>query len=345
MNISNLKIGYLENPKIIAEIGINHEGSIDTAKRMAELAIENGADIVKTQLHIPNEEMSDEAKKVIPQHTKDSIFQIMEDCSLSIDEEYDFKCFVESLGGIYLCTPFSAKAAEILGSFNMSAFKVGSGECNNPQVLKEISKYKKPTIISTGMNNLSSVERTYKLTKELNLEVIFMHTTNLYPTPHHLVRLGALNELQNIVGIDNVGLSDHTTSNLACLGAVSLGAVILERHFTDSKERKGPDIINSMDPSDLKNLRDQCDLMYQMRGGSKKDNIQEEDDTRNFAFATIVCTREILAGEEITSLNTWPKRPGIGEINAWDHEKILGRKASRNLSKEEHIRWKDLEEK
>tara|TARA_B100000242_G_C42974128_1_gene452111 strand:- start:567 stop:1088 length:522 start_codon:yes stop_codon:yes gene_type:complete len=172
-----------------------------------------------------------------------------------------------------------------------------------------------------------------------------MHTTNLYPTPYQLVRLGAIRDLQGLVGMDHVGLSDHTTSNLACLGAVSLGAVLLERHFTDSKERIGPDIINSMDPKDLKNLREESELMFQMRGGDKIQNIKEEDDTRNFAFATIVCTSNIKAGEEITLKNTWPKRPGTGQIHAWDHQKIIGMKATRNLFKEEHIKWEDLSTK
>ncbi len=345
MKISKIKVGYNERPKIIAEIGINHEGSLDIAKKMAELAISNGADIIKTQLHLPSYEMSHEAKKVIPQHTKKSIFAIMEDCSLSIDEEYEFKNFVENSGSTYLCTPFSSKAAEILGQFNVSAFKVGSGECNNPQVLNEISKYKKPTIISTGMNNLESVKRTNKFVKELKMEVVFMHTTNLYPTPYELVRLGAIKNLQELVGNDSVGLSDHTTSNLACLGAVSLGAVLLERHFTDSKERIGPDIVNSMDPKELKNLRKESELMFKMRGGDKLTDIKEEDDTRNFAFATVVCTSNIRAGEEITFKNTWPKRPGIGQINAWEHQKIVGMKAARNLLKEEHIKWEDLTKK
>lgn len=342
MNISDIKIGYSVRPKIIAEIGINHEGSLDLAKRMAELAVENGADLVKTQLHIPSEEMSNQAKKVIPSHTKNSIFKIMEDCSLSIDDEYELKNFIESIGGTYLCTPFSATAARILGEFNVSAFKIGSGECNNPQIIQEISKYKKPTIISTGMNNLDSVKRTFFLTKKSNIETIFMHTTNLYPTPEHLVRLGSIGELQDLVGIDYVGLSDHTTSNLACLGAVSLGAVLLERHFTDTKSRKGPDIINSMNPKELKSLRKDSELMFLMRGGSKEFDIKEEDDTRNFAFATVVSLENISKGEIISKKNSWPKRPGIGEIKAWDHEKIIGMRAKRNLSKEVHIKWEDL---
>ena len=343
MNIGNIKIGYFERPKIIAEIGINHNGSLDLAKNMAELAITSGADIIKTQLHIPKEEMSDAAKGVIPKHTDKSIFHIMEDCALSIDQEFKLKEFIESLGGTYLCTPFSAKAAQILGEFNVEAFKIGSGECNNPQILEIISKFKKPTIISTGMNNLKSVNRTNKLCKELKIDNIFMHTTNLYPTPYNLVRLGAISELQDLVGIDKVGLSDHTTCNLACLGAVSLGAVLLERHFTDTKEREGPDIINSMDPKDLINLRKESELMFKMRGGSKELDIKEENDTRAFAFATVVCTKNIAKGEILSLDNCWPKRPGIGEITAWEHKKILGKKTKINLKKEQHIKWEDIE--
>ena len=343
MNIGNNKIGYLVRPKIIAEIGINHNGSLDLAKKMAELAINNGADFIKTQLHIPSEEMSDAAKEVIPKHTDKSIFHIMEDCALSIDNEYKLKEFIESLGGNYLCTPFSAKAAEILGKFDVDAFKIGSGECNNPQILEIISAFKKPTIISTGMNNLDSVKRTNNLCTKLNLETIFMHTTNLYPTPFNLVRLGAISELQGIVGKEKVGLSDHTTNNIACLGAIALGAVLLERHFTDTKERNGPDIINSMDPKDLKNLRYESELMFAMRGGSKEFDIKEENDTRAFAFATVVCTRNISKGEILSENNCWPKRPGIGEIAAWDHQKILGKKAKKDLLKEQHINWGDIE--
>jgi Sialic acid synthase len=286
--------------------------------------------------------MSLAAKKVVPPHTKDSIYKIIDECSLSIDEEYEYKEFIEGLGIEYLCTPFSSKAAHILGKMNVNAFKIGSGECNNQAVLKAAAEYKKPMIISTGMNTLDSCKKTYNFVRDLIGEnIILLHTTNLYPTPFHLVRLGGVEELKEISG-EFVGLSDHTTSNLASLGAVAIGAVILERHFTDTKEREGPDIVNSMTPNELKELKESSEIMFKMRGGSKVKEIPEEDAIRDFAFATIVATRNLKAGEIITKDNTWPKRPGIGQILAREHEQIIGRKIKKNVKKDNHISYPDF---
>ncbi len=338
MKIGKLDIGQNFRPKIIAELGINHNGSIDEAKKLAELAAANGADIIKSQLHIPSQEMSSEAKKVIPSHCDKSIFHIMEDCALTIDEEYELKGFIEDLNIEYLCTPFSAEAAKVLGEFKVNAFKVGSGECNNFHVLKTIAAFKKPMIISTGMNTYDSCQNTYSfITKELKSEILLMHTTNLYPTPYELVRLGGLTELQKLAGLDSVGLSDHTVSNLACLGAVALGAVILERHFTDSFEREGPDIINSMDPVQLSSLRKESELMFAMRGGTKEMPIKEEQDTRDFAFATLVALKDIKIGDILTEDNCIPKRPSKGDIYAFEYYEYLGRSALANIKEGSHL--------
>ena len=245
LEIGNLKVSYNHKPRIIAEIGINHSGSLDTAKQLADLAAESGADVIKSQFHIPSEEMSPSAKNVIPPHTNKSIYEIMQDCCLTPEEEYKFKVHIENLGKEYLCTPFSSKAAHLLGEMNVSSFKIGSGECSNEAVLEAAASYGKPLIISTGMNTIKSVKQTCKFVEKfIGNKFFLMHTTNLYPTPYHLVRLGGINELQDLVGLSRVGLSDHTESNLACLGAIANGAVLIERHFTDSKERQGPDIIN-----------------------------------------------------------------------------------------------------
>ena len=343
LKIGNLEVSYNKPPLIIAEIGINHGGSIDTAKKLADLAANNGADIIKSQFHIPSEEMSPEAKKVIPPHTQKSIYEIIDDCSLTPDEEYEFKIYIENLGKEYLCTPFSSKAAELLGEMKVSSFKIGSGECSNNAVLRSAAKFKKPLIVSTGMNTIESVKKTCNfVSKYIEDNFLLMHTTNLYPTPYHLVRLGGIKELQEIVGMSRVGLSDHTQSNLASLGAVANGAVLLERHFTDSKERKGPDIINSMTPSELKDLKRDSLFMFEMRGGSKQLPIKEEDGIRDFAFATIVATKNIKKGDEFSFKNTWPKRPGIGEIHARDHENIIGRVSKSNINEGEHISYEDF---
>lgn len=327
MRIGSLDISQSSRPKIVAEIGINHGGSLDTAKHMAQLAAESGADIIKTQLHIPSQEMSKTAHSIIPEHCSSSIYQIMDECCLSLDEEFELKCFIEELGVTYLSTPFSIPAAHILGKdFGVKAFKIGSGECSHHPLLKEIAQYGLPVIVSTGMNSLSSCARTYQLLRnDLSLPTLMLHTTNIYPTPPHLVRLGGITELQSIADIDSVGLSDHTESNLASLGAVALGAVLLERHFTDTKSRVGPDISNSMDPLELRQLRDLSEQMYLMRNGSKEDLIPEEDDTRAFAFATLVTTRDLMAGETITTDNTTFKRPAQGDYLPADYESVLGK--------------------
>ena len=170
-----------------------------------------------------------------------------------------------------------------------------------------------------------------------------MHTTNLYPTPVHLVRLGAMQELQKHFPKAVVGLSDHTTSNRACFAATALGASILERHFTDKMDRDGPDIINSMDPIALQELINGSAEIALMRGG-KKAAVKEEQVTIDFAFATVVTIRPIKKGEKFTIDNIWVKRPGTGEIPAEKYKDILGKVSLVDLKSDIHIKWSDINE-
>ncbi len=337
-------ISYSSEPKIIAEIGINHDGSLDRAKHLAELAINSGAHIIKSQFHIPKEEMSQDAMKLIPSHCTESIYEIMENCSLSAKEERQFKDFVESLGGVYLSTPFSLKAAKILAEeFNVSAFKIGSGECSNIPLLSLVASYKLPVIMSTGMNSLESVSISYDHLLNMGCpKVYLMHTTNLYPTPFELVRLGAIAELQSLSSINDVGLSDHTTSNLACFGAVALGAVLLERHFIDNKDVPGPDIENSMTPNELKELQEGSYTMYKMRGGSKVELLGEESNTRDFAIATLVYTSNLPKGHILTRHDLTPKRPRVGDFDACDLELLIGKELAVDTKADTHLRKSDL---
>jgi len=139
-----------------------------------------------------------------------------------------------------------------------------------------------------------------------------------------------------------VGLSDHTTNNLSCLGAVALGASILERHFTDSMSRSGPDIKCSMDPKELADLIKSSIILKQERGGSKKYLIKEEQVTRDFAFATVVTIAKIKKDELFSKKNLWVKRPGIGQIKAENYESLLGKRAAREINIDEHLTWEDF---
>ena len=341
IQIEDRNIGLDYTPFVIAEIGINHEGSLKTAFEMVDSAHKSGAEAIKHQTHIVEDEMSKEAKNVIPGNSSDSIYDIMERCALNEEDEIKLKEYVESKGIIFISTPFSRSAANRLEKMKVSSYKIGSGECNNYPLIEHIASFGKPMIVSTGMNNIKSVRKTVKILESHKIPYALLHTTNLYPTPSHLVRLGAMQELQREFPNAVVGLSDHTTSNLACFGAVAVGASILERHFTDKMDRDGPDIINSMDPIALKELISGSGEISKMRGG-KKEAALEENVTIDFAFASVVSIKAIKRGEKFTKENLWVKRPGAGDFLAEEYKNIIGKIARRDIANDQFIKKTDF---
>ena len=221
--LATRRVGPAQVPLVIAEIGINHEGNLDTARQMVDAASLAGVEVVKHQTHVVDDEMSAAAKRVVPGNARESIYDIMARCALSEDDEFALKEYVESKGMIFLSTPFSRAAADRLQRMNVVAFKIGSGECNNDPLLKHVASFGKPIILSTGMNTIERVQKAVAIFESAGTPYALMHTTNLYPTPPRLVRLGAMTELMRAFPGAVVGLSDHTTGNLACLGAIALG--------------------------------------------------------------------------------------------------------------------------
>mgnify|MGYP006411067249 FL=1 len=343
IEIGNRIVSNAHPPLVIAEIGINHEGSLKTAFKMVDAAHKAGAEVVKHQTHIVEDEMSGEAKKVIPGNADVSIYHIIERCALNEKDEIKLKEYIESKGMIFISTPFSRAAADRLERMGVSAYKIGSGECNNYPLIEYIANFGKPMIVSTGMNDITSIRKTVNILEEYNIQYALLHTTNLYPTPPRLVRFGAMQELQKEFSNAVIGLSDHTTSNLACFGAIALGALILERHFTDSMDRDGPDIVNSMDPDALSKLISGSIELAQMRGG-KKEAAKEEQVTIDFAFSTVVTIKPIKKGEKFTKDNIWVKRPGTGPIKAEFFNDLMGRISNKNLDNDRHVDWCDIKE-
>lgn len=341
MEIGHLLIGDEHPPLVIAEIGINHGGCISTAKKMVDAALNAGAKVIKHQTHVVEDEMSLEARSVKPVHVDKSIYDIMAKCALSADEEYSLMQHVESKGGVFVSTPFSRAAFERLLGFGVKAFKIGSGECNNYPLVKKIADAGKPIIMSTGMNTISSIEPSVEIFRENKNQFALLHCTNIYPTPPELVRLGGVQQLKNKFSDAIVGLSDHTTSNHTCFGAVALGASILERHFTDSMEREGPDIINSMDPIALRELIEGSEIIFKARGGSKT-IISEEQSTMDFAFVSVVATTDIASGELLTEKNLWVRRPSGGDFGATDLESLFGLVAKNDIPKDTQVRKSDV---
>ena len=335
-------VGYLYDPLIIAELGINHGGSLEIAKKMVNLAVKAGVDVIKHQTHIVDDEMSQEAKKLNVGYIGETIYSLMKNCSLTESEEEYLMNYTLDKGCIFLSTPFSRAAADRLEKFQVPAFKIGSGECNNFPLIEHISKFGKPIIMSTGMNNISTIKKSVSIIQSQNIPYALLHTTNIYPTPDNLVRLGAMTELQNEFPNAVIGLSDHTLTNHACFGAVALGASILERHFTDTLSRKGPDISNSMDFNSAKDLVDGSNILKLQRGGTKS-VIDEEKPVIDFAYSSVVSIKTIQKGEIFSLKNIWVKRPGSGPLYAEDFENIIGKRANKNIENDQHISLDDIQ--
>lgn len=328
--IGKIHVGDEKRCVVIPEIGINHEGSLQVAKEMVDAAYRAGARWIKHQTHIVEDEMCRLAKKVIPGNSEDSIYDIMQRCALNKEEELELKNYVESLGMVFLSTPFSRAAADRLEEFGVAAYKIGSGELNNYPLVEHIAEFGKPMIVSTGMNDMRSISKTVDILERHGIDYALMHTTNLYPTKPEWVRLGAMQEMMKEFSHVPVGLSDHTVNNNACMAAMALGADLVERHFTDRMDRQGPDIVCSMDETACAELIQASKEIPLMCGGHKQ-ALAEEQVTIDFAFATVVTIKPVKAGEIFTKENIWVKRPGTGEIPAEEFTDLLGKRATADI--------------
>lgn len=342
ITISGRKIGSDFPPLIIAEIGINHNGEIEKAKRMIDDAAAAGAEMVKFQSHVVHDEMVEsEARKTIPANSKVSIWEVMEACALSEAQERELKQYAEKKGLIFLSTPFSRAAADQLNRIGVKAFKIGSGECNNYPLIEHIAKWKKPMIISTGMNSIADIKETVKILNKYKTPFALLHCTNMYPTPYNMVQLGAIEEMKKAFPGVVLGLSNHSYGPWAAFAAVALGGSIIERHFTSDKTWEGNDIPVSMDPTELKMIIDGTRAIWEARGGTKGP-VKGEKPTIDFAFASVVTISPIKKGEKFTMQNLWVKRPGTGELHAREFKKIIGKKATRDLERDVQLKKKDV---
>ncbi len=337
--LGSLPVGPGHEPLVIAEIGINHEGDEAKARRMIDDAAEAGCRCVKFQCHVIDDEMI--PNQVVPGNAAETIWDIMTRCAFSEEQDRRLKSHVESKGMIYLSTPFSRAAADRLEALDVPAFKIGSGECNNYPLVRHIAKMGRPVILSTGMNDLTSIAPAVEALREARVPFGLMHCTSIYPTPYEYVRLGALAELAAAFPDAVVGLSDHSMGLYACFGAAALGACLLEKHFTSDKAWPGPDVPISIDPTALRELILGTRAIHLARGGGKQ-ILPEERPTIDFAYACVVSLRDIKEGERLTRENIWVKRPGTGQIKAADYEAVLGRTVARTILRNRQLQWTDI---
>lgn len=342
MIINGRKIGPDNPPLVIAELGINHGGSLASAKKMVTLAAKAGAECVKHQTHFVEDEMTNEAKAISPPNATASIWKVIAEAALSPMDEIELKKHAEGLGLIYLSTPFSRKAANFLNDIGVPAFKIGSGEADNIPLIRHIAQFGKPVIMSTGMQSIDSIAKSVDILRTNQIPFALLECTNLYPSPPETVSLAGVSELKKAFPEALIGFSDHSIGPHMAIASVALGACIIERHFTDTRYRIGPDIPCSMDPAELRLLIDRVTEIHTALHNPKKRSGPEEMVYR-FARGSVVADRKLMKGERIGSESIWARRPGTGEIPASNYDELIGRRVNRDIEFNEQLRWSDLD--
>ena len=326
IKIDNKEISDNNYPFFVAEAGINYDGNFEKCFKLIDAAKESGADAVKFQTHLAEEEMLD-TKIMLAHSKKETVFDLMKKCELNFKKHQILKKYCEKKKLIFMSTPFSYVAAKLLNSLKIKLFKIGSGECNNLPLIEKVSKFNKPLIISTGMNSLKDIEKTYKHAKKNNSKIILMHCVSIYPTPASKTMLETIPLLKKKFNCP-VGFSDHSSDINLAIASISLGANIIEKHFTVSKNWSGPDISLSLTPERFKEMVVACKEVYLAKGVRNK-ILKEELPVTKFAFASVVTKKKIKKGEKLTKKNIWVKRPGTGQIHAREYYKILNKSKKR----------------
>lgn len=341
MKIAHREIGPNHPPLVIAEIGINHGGDLAVAKEMVRLAAGSGCEMIKHQTHIIADEMTEEAKSIFPPNADVSIWHVMERCALSLDAEAELKRYTESLGLIWISTPFSRAAADWLETQDVPAYKIGSGEADNLPLIRHIARKGKPVILSTGMQTIDTIRASVDILDQAGVDYALLECTNLYPSPAEIVSLRGVTELRQAFPKAVVGFSDHSIGPEMALASVALGACILERHYTDTRYRRGPDISCSMDPAELRHLIDRSREIWIAAKNPKQRSAPEEAVYR-FARGSVVADRDLPEGHVITEADIWARRPGSGEIAAYDFDKVVGKRLMRAVTRNTQLKWGDL---
>lgn len=325
---------------IIAEAGVNHNGSIATAKRLAQIAKECGADIVKYQTINLDCLASESAQMAVYQKQntgkKTSQKEMLKKLLLKKDEFVELAAYCEEIGIGFLSTPFDIDSIDFLTGLGCEQWKVPSGEITNLPYLMRIAETGKPVILSTGMSAMDEVCAAYNLLKENGAgEITLLHCTTEYPAPLADVNLRAMQTLQKAFGCP-VGYSDHTQGIEVSLAAVAMGASVIEKHFTLDRNMEGPDHKASLEPEELKNLVTFIRNIETALGNGEKRPMQSELENIAVARKSIIAACDIKKGEMLDERNLTTKRPGNG-ISPMKWHEVLGTAAVRDFQEDELI--------
>jgi N-acetylneuraminate synthase len=323
---------------IIAEACDNHLGSMETAKEMVRQAKAAGADAIKFQHHLPDEEMLREGVPMSANFNM-PLYEFLQKYALTLDQHRELIEYCRQLGIIYMCTPFSRKAAEEIHTLGVGVFKIGSGELTDLPTLKVVAKLGKPMILSTGMAEWNEIDDTVSTLLPINKQIILMNCVSEYPAKHADVNLGVIRDLERRYGLI-IGHSDHTPDIYTSIAAVAMGAKLIEKHLILDRRQPGPDQAVSIEPYELYELA-KAVRRVEEACGSKKMVHELEKPIRKWAHRSVVSLCAIPQGTRISDGMVWTKRPGTG-IPARDLEKVVARVAATDIPPNHLIRWEEL---
>lgn len=322
---------------IIAEAGVNHNGSIKVAKKLIDKAIECGVDCIKFQTFSAKNLVNKTAKKAEYQieNTKNnnSQLEMLKKLELSYDDFAELKKYCEEKNIMFLSTPFDLESCDFLNDLDMKIFKIPSGEITNLPYLRKINSFGKKVILSTGMANSNEIQDALNVLKDC--EVSLLHCTTEYPCPYDNVNMNAMLTLKENFGLE-VGYSDHTQGIEIPIMAVAMGAKIIEKHFTLDKNMEGPDHKASLEPDELKAMVMAIRNVEKAFGNGVKEPQEAEKKNIDIARKSIVAKTNIKKGETFTEENLTTKRPGNG-ISPMRWDEIIGTVAVRDFQEDELI--------
>jgi N,N'-diacetyllegionaminate synthase len=340
MTINGREIGDGAPVYIVAEACDNHLGVLDTAREMCVQAKAAGADAIKFQHHLADEEMLPDVP--MSRNFSEPLYEFLKRCALKLSGHAELKAHCERLGIQYLCTPFSYAAAEQLASIGVEAFKIGSGEMTDvPSLVRMATTFGKPMIVSTGMCTFDEIDRTYQALVATGIPLALMNCVSEYPPVYEDINLGVIARMIARYPNAVIGHSDHTADLYTSFAAVALGATILEKHVILDKRQPGPDQSVSIDFTDLAALVDGVRKVEKSLGDEKRVHHQEVP-IRTWAFRSIITTRAIRVGETIAGDMIWSKRPGTG-IPSHLRDEIIGRRAVRDIPENTLVSWTDVD--
>lgn len=324
---------------VIAEAGVNHNGDFENAKKLVLAAKEAGVDAVKFQTFKTENLVTIDAKKAEYQEKateQGTQFDMLKKLELTYDEFRELKRFCDNENIKFLSTAFDLDSIEFLHSLGMDIWKIPSGEITNYPYIKKIAEYNEPIILSTGMADFDEIKVAKDLIKKYNdNELVILHCTTAYPTDFKDVNLKVMNKIKEEMGV-NIGYSDHTIGIEVPIAATTLGATVIEKHFTLDKNMEGPDHSASLEPDELKEMVNSIRNIEIALGDGKKNISEIEKANKQDARKSIVAKTDIKKGEIFTENNLTIKRPGTG-ISPMNWNEIIGTEAKRDYKKDELI--------